>query len=107
MKPQALAVCLAVIFCIAPMESQRSLPETPGKLEIAKYPLVLDPPTGPQAQKLDSAKLHQEAAELAQLAQTVPADIDQIAQGRLPKDLADKLKHIEKLSKKLRGELTP
>jgi hypothetical protein len=68
---------------------------------------VLDPPTGPQAQKLDSAKLHQEAAELAQLAQTVPADIDQIAQGRLPKDLADKLKHIEKLSKKLRGELTP
>jgi len=106
-KPHVLSACLAVIFCIAPMESQKSLPETPGKLEIAKYPLVLDAPAAPQAQKLDPAKLHQEAAELAQLAQTVPTDIDQFAQGRLPKDLADKLKHIEKLSKKLRGELTP
>jgi hypothetical protein len=106
-KAQALSVCLAVILCVAAMESQRSLPETPGKLEIAKYPLVLEAPIGPQAQKLDPAKLHDEAAELARLAQSLPLDVDQATQGKLAKDLPDKLKRIEKLSKKLRGELAP
>jgi hypothetical protein len=83
------------------------LDEPPGKLEIAKHPLVLERPAGPQTYKLDLAKLRQDAADLAQLAQSVPGDVDHAAQGKLPKDLAEKLKHIEKLSKRLRGELAP
>ena len=51
--------------------------------------------------------LQHEAEELAQLAQSIPAEIKQVNQGVLPKDLSDKLKRIEKLSKHLRGELTP
>jgi hypothetical protein len=104
---RTLAACLLVLFATNPGTSQKSPPETPGKLEIAKHPLVLEPPVGPQPHKLDLAKLNQEADELAQLAQSVPADVRQASEGKLPKDLADKLKHIEKLSKKLRGELIP
>jgi hypothetical protein len=33
--------------------------------------------------------------------------LDQLSQGKLPKDFAEKLKRIEKLSKHLRGELAP
>src|ERR1019366_7223013 len=91
-KAQALSVCLAVILCVAAMESQRSLPETPGKLEIAKYPLVLEAPIGPQAQKLDPAKLHDEAAELARLAQSLPLDVDQRTPGELSEGFSQKIK---------------
>jgi hypothetical protein len=78
-----------------------------GRIEVAKHPLQLEPPVGPQTQKLDPAKLRQEADELASLAQSVPADIAQVSQGKLPTNIAEKLKRIEKLSKHLRGELTP
>jgi hypothetical protein len=106
-KTHALAVCLLVVLTASSVDSQKSLPETPGKLEIAKHPLVLEAPIGPQEQKFDPVKVHQEAADLAQLAQTIPADVDQTSQGKLPKDLADKLRRIEKLSKRLRAELVP
>jgi len=52
-----------------------------------------------QGQK-DAAEL-----ELARLAESLPADTEQRNRGILPRDGADKLKRIEKLSKKLRGEL--
>jgi hypothetical protein len=107
MKIQTLSLCLVVASCVAPVNSQKNLDQPPGKLEIAKHPLVLEAPVGPQAPKVDLAKLHQEAVDLAQLAQSVPTDVDQVAQGKLPKDLADKLRHIEKMSKRLRGELAP
>ena len=52
-------------------------------------------------------KLDEEAEELARLAQSVPEDVGQIAQGKISKDFIEKLKRIEKLSKRLRGELVP
>jgi hypothetical protein len=42
---------------------------------------------------------------LAQLAAGVRSDLARVAHGQLPKDLADKLKRIEKLAKHLRNEL--
>jgi hypothetical protein len=81
--------------------------EPPGKREIAKYPLQLEAPSAPPKRTLDPVKLHAEATELADLARSVPLDVDQVSQGKLPKDFADKLKRIEKLSKHLRGELAP
>ena len=44
---------------------------------------------------------------MSNLAQSIPADIAQTLQGKLPKDMANKLKRIEKLSKHLRTELAP
>ena len=45
------------------------------------------------------------ADELARLAQSIPVDIQRANKGLLSKDLAQKLKQIEKLSKRLRSEL--
>jgi len=68
---------------------------------------VLDAPIRPQTQTIDPAKLHAEADELSKLAQSVSDDVGQIVQGKMPKDAINRLKRIEKLSKQLRGELTP
>ena len=47
-----------------------------------------------------------EAQELAYLSASIHADVDRVNRGLLSKDLVDKLKRVEKLSKQLRGELT-
>ena len=56
---------------------------------------------------VDMAHVQEEADELARTAQTIPADIGSVRQGLLPKDVIQKLKQIEKLSKHLRAELGP
>jgi hypothetical protein len=99
-----------IAFCQDPSPAPdltRGQIEPPGRIELAKHQQQLDPPIPPQAPRLDTAKLRQEADELSSLAQSVPADIAKVSQGKLPKDMAEKLKRIEKLSKHLRGELTP
>jgi hypothetical protein len=58
-------------------------------------------------QRVDTVQLQREARELSELAQTIPVDMQHINQGLLPKDTVEKLKRIEKLSKRLRGELNP
>jgi hypothetical protein len=50
--------------------------------------------------------MRDQAHELAMLAQTIPEDVSQVTRGTLPKDMSEKLKRIEKLSKTLRGELS-
>ena len=67
----------------------------------------LEPPLEIRRKPAELAQLRQEAAELARLSQAVPQQIDQVAQGQLPKDLSGNLKQIEKLAKRLRSELAP
>ena len=78
-------------------------PESPERLG---YENPISFPTEARSAKLDSKKLKADADTLAQLAQSVPSDIDKTADGVLPKNLPDKLKQIEKLAKRLRGELS-
>lgn len=68
---------------------------------------TIEPPQQPVQPKLNSAEVLQQADELRTLAQQVYVDTKQATQGLLAKDLKDKLKRIEKLSKHLREELTP
>jgi len=65
------------------------------------------PPPIMQRRHPDYAKAGHEADELSKIAQTIPSDVDQMAKGVFPKDVIDKLKQIEKLSKHLRSELNP
>jgi len=62
--------------------------------------------TGP-TRRIDYAQVQKEAADLARTAQTIPADVASARSGMLPKDVIEKLKQIEKLSKHLRSELNP
>ena len=64
-------------------------------------------PPAPAVQGVTAAQALQQADEMLSLAQQVRADTERATQGVLAKDLKDKLKRIEKLSKRLREELTP
>jgi hypothetical protein len=66
----------------------------------------MPPPTPPHAH-VDLIKLRQDADDLARLAQTIPADVASVQRGILPKEMLDKLKQIEKLSKNIRSSLKP
>ena len=59
----------------------------------------------PKNRHLDAVQLQREARELSDLAKSIPIDIDSVNRGMIPKDTAEKLKRIEKLSKHLRGEI--
>jgi len=61
----------------------------------------------PLRQNVSAAKVIEQADELLSLAQTVHADTQQATQGLLAKDLKDRLRRIEKLSRQLRDELVP
>jgi len=54
---------------------------------------------------VDTQALGREADELATLAASVRPDVHNLSRGMLAKDLTQKLKQIEKLSKHLRSEL--
>jgi hypothetical protein len=56
---------------------------------------------------IDPLKLQKDADDLARTAQTIPTDVASVRRGTLPKDTIEKLKAIEKLSKRLRSELNP
>jgi len=77
-------------------------------------PAPMDPDHGKTApdqpklqRRIDPVKLQRDADDLARTAQTIPSDIANIPGGTLPKDTIQKLKEIEKLSKRLRNELNP
>ena len=55
--------------------------------------------------KIDTAQIKRDADQLAKLAAEVPPEVEQANQGALSKDLNDRLKRIEKLSKQLRREI--
>jgi len=65
------------------------------------------PPPVHQQSSVDLAKLKSDSDELVILSQSIHSGIDDVQKGMLPKDLIEKLKQVEKLSKRLRGELTP
>jgi len=107
-----IALLVALISAAALPQRQPKYPAPPPPLSTGP-----DPGTGPNPQlvpspitakrHVDLIKLQENADELSKLSQTIPADLTAVRHSTLPKDLLDKLKRIEKLSKHLRRELTP
>lgn len=65
------------------------------------------PARQPEKPKIDAAQVKREAEELAKLAAEIPPAVEQANKGVISKDLNDRLKRIDKLSKQLRRELFP
>lgn len=108
-KPGFAAILLLV--CVVSTGAQMKDVYIPG---IPPPPAPLDPDHGKTApeqpkmqRRLDPVKLQKDADDLARTAQTIPTDVASIRRGTLPKDTVQKLKEIEKLSKRLRSELNP
>lgn len=102
------SVLLLVCLISLPSEahSQRT-PIPPGVREADKQTNApIEPPANLKQKTADPAKLRQEADELAKLSAGIPSQIDLVSVGRLPRDLADQLKRIEKLAKHLRSEIS-
>lgn len=73
----------------------------------ATVPDEHQPEQKPSPPKMNLTEMERESKELSQLAATIPGDVDLLKKGLLPKDVVVKLKRIEKLSKQLRGQVTP
>ncbi len=105
--PTVLAV--TIVLCLpASVSPQAPTPIPPGHTAANKATRNaenVEPPAQP-VQNVTAAQVLQQADELLSLAQQVRADSEHATQGLLAKDLKDKLKRIEKLSKRLREELT-
>jgi|SRR6476646_1008387 len=109
-KPAFLAIL--VLACAVSTGAQMKDVYSPG---VPPPPAPLDPDHGKtgaddprlQRRRIDPAKLQRDADDLARAAQSIPSDVANIRRGTLPKDTLEKLKTIEKLSKRLRSELNP
>jgi hypothetical protein len=106
-KAPAFAVSLAsLIFCAAAHAQIGHPPASPtmnGSHELR----ITDRDMPVLPRQLDPARLQKDALALATAAGSIPADIESVRKGMLPKEIILKLKQIEKLSKQLRNELNP
>lgn len=89
------------LFLVAvPLASQNVNLKHPQEIEAQK-------PTTPEDMRTRVAyiQLQKDATELAGLCASVSDDMDHVKQGLLPKDSLEKLKRLEKLTKRVREEL--
>lgn len=110
---RATSLCFAVIIlCCLPATAQQEgtqdrIPVGWQKARAARTLPTVSPQLKPQASAgVNPEQLRREAEGLANLAQAVPAQVQEAESGRLPKDLNERLKRIEKLSRRLRRELS-
>jgi hypothetical protein len=109
MRKTVLALFVAVFSCVAEVPTHpQGRPVPPGVREADKQANApLEPPASPKRRVANPAQLKSEASELAELSSAIPAQIEQINLGQIPKDQSNQLKHIEKLAKHLRSEIMP
>jgi hypothetical protein len=100
-----LLIAVTVFPRTFPTQGVKPIP--PGIREADKQPGPADipPRKQPKNSPTDPVLMQEQARELSALAQTIPTAIAQFNSGALPKDMSEKLKRIEKLSKTLRGEM--
>lgn len=109
-KPFIMSILFAscLMFFASGDYGQGGRPIPPGVREADKQTNApIEPPAKFKLKTTDPAVLKQEAEELAKLSASLPSQVDQLSQGKVPKDLADQLKRIEKLAKHLRSEIAP
>ncbi len=94
-----------LVFCTASAmpQARNNYPKPP---EPQNSETTNPAPNNP-SRRVDLAQLQRDADELARTAQSIPTDVASVRKGILPKDVIEKLKQIEKLSKRLRTELNP
>jgi len=105
---KTLAFSLCILVLLPSASKAQGHPVPPARRELQKYQSMYPEEHAAVSQpRVDAAQLQREASELASLAQSIPPDVDRINKGALPKDVLEKLKRIEKISKHLRVELAP
>jgi hypothetical protein len=110
MRSSSLSILLMFVsVLLAGGQAGRSGPPIPPGLREAdkQTNAPLEPPASPKRRVASPAQLKSEASELAELSSAIPAQIEQVNLGQIPKALGNQLKRIEKLAKHLRSEISP
>jgi hypothetical protein len=109
--PARLA-CLLLVLLAVPSVSQQTSPQASVQQRISKkaewhneMAESIVPPASTDADSARQLSLHRDAADLSALSVSVYSDLQQLRKGLLAKDLDEKLKKMEKLSKKLRRDM--
>jgi hypothetical protein len=107
---KTLAVSLLSLFLLAAATFAQEAKRVPKGIREAdkaeeKFEKSIPPPQ--VSVHRNPRQLQQDANELARLAESIPPDVEQVSRGILAKDLNERLKKIEKLSKRLRNDLRP
>jgi hypothetical protein len=99
----ATPVCsfVAALLLTTPVGSQNVNIGNPQEINVQHHP-------SPEEirDRLSVFQVQKDAKELAEICALVTTDMDSVKQGLLPKDVTDKLKRLEKLSKRMRENLT-
>lgn len=96
----------SLIFC-ATAHAQIGHPPASPSMNGAHELHITDREMPTPLRQIDPVRLQKDALALATAASSIPADIETVRKGILPKEIILKLKQIEKLSKQLRNELNP
>lgn len=107
MKKAAAFAAVAFLILCAAASPQTGHPSMSPSLNGAHELRVTDRDIAPLPKRIDQVRLQQDALALANAANSIPSDIENVRKGMLPKDVVQKLKQIEKLAKQLRSELNP
>lgn len=95
-----LLVCLLTL----PALTQQSGMQLPGR-NWSLPAIRPEPPNIADLRTIRLQSIHQDAEQLSALSTALQSDLQQLQKGMLSKDLAENLKKMEKLSKKLRQEV--
>ncbi len=104
----AARIVLLVSLLTVPALTQQSgmiAPQLPGRNWALPPGVRPEPPRGDDARVMRLQAIHEDAEHLSALSSSLQSDLQQLQKGMLTKDLAENLKKIEKLSKKLRQEV--
>lgn len=104
----ARVVFLCLVVLSVPLSSQQST-NNPRVAGGNWSPAIVkpEPPRDLNSPALRQQVINQDAEELAALTASMQTDLSQLRKGMLSKDLAQNLKKMEKLAKKLRSEVSP
>ncbi|HLV86055.1 MAG TPA: hypothetical protein VKV39_03700 [Candidatus Sulfotelmatobacter sp.] len=94
-----------LVCALSTAAQQRNFPTSTRALNGEQANSLAEPVTFHR--QINLVELQQEADDLARTAQTIPIDMANVRKGNLPKDVIQKLKQIEKLSKHLRSQIMP
>jgi hypothetical protein len=91
---------IAVVLTAVQLPSQNVNPMHPEEIH-AQKPTSSDD----MRARVANLQLQKDATELSDLCASVPHEMDGVKQGLMAQDLVDKLKRLEKLSKRVREQL--
>lgn len=104
----ARLLLLVSLLTIPALTQQSPLtPQLPGRNWSLGPTIRPEPPRPSDLMAVRIQTIHEDAERLSALSASLQSDLQQLQKGMLSRDLAENLKKVEKLSKKLRQEVAP